>query len=402
MPSPKPICADSEMLAALDDELARVPEKYRIAIVLCELQGRTIKQVAQQLALSEGTIASRLYRGRALLAKRMKRYQASFTAGSIAPLLAKTNAALPPGLAVTTAKAGAAFALGIGAIVGITAQVAQLTEGVLKLMLLTKIKVASSAIVVLALIAGSGVAIRAATRLHPDDPPATTAEAEKKTDAKPMSKWQGYWSDLTAQDDVKLTKAILALAAAPKESAPFLQWQLRPVIIDQKKVQQWIAEIASDKEAVRETAAKELDYLAPLIQDELEKAIENATTDDTRRLLVKVLLDLPEGPAGAAGFVGAVAVPAIPAVPPPGVPVPPLPPGGAIPIQGQAAIAMAGADEMASRTSWKQTVRAVTILEHIGGPEAIATLKKISEGDAKATPTKAAKDALARIEKQKK
>jgi hypothetical protein len=202
---------------------------------------------------------------------------------------------------------------------------------------------------------------------------------------------------------VKLTKAILALAVAPKDSVPFLQSQLRPVVVDQKKVQKWIDDMASDKEAVRDAAAKELDYIAPLIEDELEKAIENATTDDTRRRLVKVLLDLPEGPAGGAFFAGAVAPQAIPAGPPPGVPIPPLPPGGAIPIQGQAAIAVAGGNnEMASRTSWKQAVRAVTILEHIGGTDAMTTLKKISEGDDKAAPTKAAKEALARMAKQAK
>src|SRR6516225_3927971 len=65
-----------ELLAHLDRELNALPEKYRTTVILCELQGRTIRDVAQELRVAEGTIASRLARGRAMLAQRMSRHGA--------------------------------------------------------------------------------------------------------------------------------------------------------------------------------------------------------------------------------------------------------------------------------------------------------------------------------------
>jgi RNA polymerase sigma factor (sigma-70 family) len=48
----------------LDQELSRLPDKYRVAIVLCDLEGKTRKETARQLGLPEGTLAGRLTRGR--------------------------------------------------------------------------------------------------------------------------------------------------------------------------------------------------------------------------------------------------------------------------------------------------------------------------------------------------
>ena len=41
----------------LDQELSRLPDKYRVAIVLCDLEGKTRKEAARQLGLPEGTLA---------------------------------------------------------------------------------------------------------------------------------------------------------------------------------------------------------------------------------------------------------------------------------------------------------------------------------------------------------
>lgn len=75
MPEPQAVDSDlwNDLQPLLDLELARLPDKYRLAIVLCDLEGKTRKQAARQAGLPEGTLASRLARGRALLAKRLSR-----------------------------------------------------------------------------------------------------------------------------------------------------------------------------------------------------------------------------------------------------------------------------------------------------------------------------------------
>src|SRR5262245_31863816 len=64
-PPTPPAAESSESAEALDRELARLPESFRAAVVLCELQGRTLQEAARQLGCPAGTVASRLARGRA-------------------------------------------------------------------------------------------------------------------------------------------------------------------------------------------------------------------------------------------------------------------------------------------------------------------------------------------------
>jgi RNA polymerase sigma factor (sigma-70 family) len=70
--APQPVEPDPELSAALDRELARLPERYRVPLVLCDLQGQSIKETAERLGWRQGTLASRLARGRALLARRVR------------------------------------------------------------------------------------------------------------------------------------------------------------------------------------------------------------------------------------------------------------------------------------------------------------------------------------------
>jgi RNA polymerase sigma factor (sigma-70 family) len=141
----------------LDQELPALPDRYRVPIVLCDLEGKTRKEAARQLGWAEGTVASRLARGRALLARRMGRHGLTLSGGAVAAAVGHgtASAALPGAPVAPLVKAAALFAAGrAGAAVGPAA----LAEGVLKAMLLARLKIAAALVLTLALV-GVGAAL---------------------------------------------------------------------------------------------------------------------------------------------------------------------------------------------------------------------------------------------------
>src|SRR5580700_7595990 len=80
---------ERDWLPILDRELNGLPDRYRLPIVLCELQGKPHKEAARELGCPIGTLSGRLSRGRALLAKRLTRYGLALTAASLSATLAQ-------------------------------------------------------------------------------------------------------------------------------------------------------------------------------------------------------------------------------------------------------------------------------------------------------------------------
>jgi RNA polymerase sigma factor (sigma-70 family) len=144
----------SDLKQVLDEELSRLKDGHRMVIVLCDLEGRTKKEAANQLHVPEGTIASRLARGRAMLAKRLARRGITLTAGSLAAAMLESgaSAAVPGALMVSTMKAAMLFAAGKAATTGIVSPtVAALLERGVKIMWLSKLQVVGVVLMVASL-----------------------------------------------------------------------------------------------------------------------------------------------------------------------------------------------------------------------------------------------------------
>jgi RNA polymerase sigma factor (sigma-70 family) len=164
----------------LDQEVSRLPTKYRAVLVLCDLEGKTRKDVARQLDCPEGTVGGRLARARDMLAKRLARHGLTLTAGVLAAVLSQNvaGAGVPPAVASATINAVCLVATGQSATGVISANVTALTEGVLRTMLLSKLKTVMMVALLAVGLVGVGVLGRAALAGGRADDPAPKAEAK--------------------------------------------------------------------------------------------------------------------------------------------------------------------------------------------------------------------------------
>jgi RNA polymerase sigma factor (sigma-70 family) len=139
-----------ELRAVLDEELARLPDRYRDPVILCDLEAKTHREAARLLGWPDGTLTTRLIAARRLLAARLTRRGVVWSAGAVAALVAPT--AVPATLAAPTTRAALAPLAGM-----VPAKVAALTEGVLKAMLIAKLKTVAAGVLGLVLLgAGAG------------------------------------------------------------------------------------------------------------------------------------------------------------------------------------------------------------------------------------------------------
>ncbi len=152
-----PEVASTELGVVLDQEVSRLPDRYRVVVVLCDLEGKTRKEAAQQLGWPEGTVAGRLARARALLAKRLLRRGVAVSAGAMALFSTSTaSASIPPAVLGVTLQGIRELATSHRALPeAFSAHAVALAEGVIHAMVLSKFKSLGAIVVLLGMLAAA-------------------------------------------------------------------------------------------------------------------------------------------------------------------------------------------------------------------------------------------------------
>jgi RNA polymerase sigma factor (sigma-70 family) len=148
-------CRELEQI--VEAEMQRLPEKYRLVLLLCYWEGQTCEEAARRLDCPCGTIKTRLTRARQLLHARLVRRGVTLSAGVVSMLLAPgADAAAPAPLIGATARLAQAALAGHVAAGGVSSRVASLMEGTLP-GLAAKLRLALLVVLVAGLlIAGAG------------------------------------------------------------------------------------------------------------------------------------------------------------------------------------------------------------------------------------------------------
>lgn len=190
------------------------------------------------------------------------------------------------------------------------------------------------------------------------------------------------WTDLEKSDPAA-SSALLKLGANPAATVLFLKEKMVPLKIEAAKAKELLLKLKSDKEVVWKEAAEQLAYFDPRLAIDLETLMKDVADAPARQRMVEILGDRPAGSlagkditlrsVGADGF-------------------------------NFAAEGTWWAEHKVERLNnspwgtpkpkWTRAVRALTLLEHIGTPDATDIIKDMATGHPDAQPTRVAKELL--------
>jgi RNA polymerase sigma factor (sigma-70 family) len=186
----------------IDQEILALPAKYRLPLVLCLLEGVSRRAAAVRLGVAEGTLSSRLARGRHLLRQRLSRrgvpLSVALAVGSAIPGQATPS----PALVAATTLAAASFTAGGSFSAGtVPASVLTLAQGVLRTMLVSKLKFGALALSALAALPALAVVVGVGTTAAPQ-------RAAQAADSPPQAV---SWKEAVATvNDTPITREELA------------------------------------------------------------------------------------------------------------------------------------------------------------------------------------------------
>jgi RNA polymerase sigma factor (sigma-70 family) len=206
---PAPTVPDRELRAVIDDELRKLPAKYRELLVACDLEGRPRRSVAEGLGIPEGTLSSRLAAARKMLVSRLARR--GIAPGVLAAVATGGPAGgaceVPPLLVASTVR------VGCGEAGTVPAPVATLASGAIRAMTVRTYLPWIAGLLLVALLTAVSVAA-ALTRAPsaPPDPPRLVLEPQPEPKPAPVGPNKLFfvggdcflWSDPDGKNQTKV------------------------------------------------------------------------------------------------------------------------------------------------------------------------------------------------------
>jgi RNA polymerase sigma factor (sigma-70 family) len=207
-PRPDPLAelTARDLLGVLEEEVARLPETYRLPVVLCCLEGLSQEEAARRLGATLGSMRARLERGRKRLRDRLSSRGLTLSAALAAVEVSRTaGAGVPAALREKAVAASVAAALGKAGVA--SPNINDLAEGVMRAMALKQAKLIAAVVLTLGLLgAGTG-----ALALRPSAGEAPAAHGTGERAAEPAG--EGKKADAAARGKAEAEQADMAQAA---------------------------------------------------------------------------------------------------------------------------------------------------------------------------------------------